>query len=83
MQTQKEIKKQIKDILSKKELTRSDARFLMIHLFDDSYYKLGLAINVMPSFLKDQISAIKIFTAETQKLILKESIKITKKTKGN
>ena len=67
--------KQIEEILSKKELNRQDARLLMRLLFDDSYFVLSEAVNIPAMFLKEQMTAIKIFTEIAQERILQASFK--------
>jgi hypothetical protein len=66
----KETRLTIKEILSKSELNRADARLLMTHLFNDSYYELHEFTNLHPIYLKEMILAIKIFSKDSQERIL-------------
>lgn len=69
-------KKELKEVASKKEITRSDARELLIHVFDNNYYKLGEATNLHPIFLKEMLTFVKIFSEDAQNRIKQASLKL-------
>lgn len=81
---EKQIKNDIKEILKKDELTRYEAKVLLIHLYQNSFYVLGNEINMSAYWLKEMITAIKVFTLDAQQRILqnaREKIKPSKKIK--
>jgi hypothetical protein len=66
----KEEKKRLKNVLANKELTRSDARWLMLMLFNDSYFELSKDTFLPALWIREQFTAIKIFTKDSQEKIL-------------
>ena len=77
----KQEKKELKEILSLKEINRAQAKLLINSLFNGSYLALGDATNIPAMWLKEQISAIKIFSLDSQERILQASVKEFKNKK--
>ena len=75
----KEDKKKLKEILANKELNRLDARWLMEVIFNNSYFELSHHTNIKPMWLKEQLTAIRVFTKDSQEKILQASFKLTQK----
>ena len=67
--------KEVKEILSK-DLDRSGARLLLRLLFNDSYFQMGLAAKIQPQWLREQLTAVKIFTKDSQELIKAAALKM-------
>lgn len=68
-------KKKLKEILATKELTRVDAKWLMINLFNDSYFELAKETFLPALWIREQLTAIKIFTKDSQEKILQAAFK--------
>jgi hypothetical protein len=67
-------KKELKELCSKPELTRQDARLLLRLLFDDNYNSLSQKTFINSFYLREMLCFVKPFTTHAQEAVKKASL---------